>query len=227
MSWIESHTTMRNHKKLIELCNTLQITRAQAIGHLHMLWWWAIEHREDGDLTGLFDKDIATACDWDKEPKVLIDALHGTEWLSDYHIKDWDDYSFRLLDMRRANRERQRKYRSVMRDITRDVAGYVPPATVPNLTNIKDMFKRLYEKYPKKQGKADALKAFVKLNPTNALFENLLAALEAHSKTEEWCKENGKYVPLPATWIRGERWTDEIKGNGTAKENFGKHKLVL
>lgn len=134
-SWIESHTTMRNHKKLIALCNTLQISRASAIGHLHMLWWWAIENRETGDLTGLFDKDIAIACDWDGEPKVLIDALHATEWLKKYHITDWDDYSYRLLVMRQSNRERQRRHRSV----TRDVTGYVPPATEQNRTKPKDI----------------------------------------------------------------------------------------
>lgn len=134
-AWIESHTTMRNHKKLIALCNALQISRAAAIGHLHMLWWWAIENRETGDLTGLFDKDIAVACDWDENPKVLIDALHLTGWLKDYQISDWDDYSYRLLGMRQANRERQRRHRAV----TRDVTGYVPPATEQNLTKHKDI----------------------------------------------------------------------------------------
>lgn len=125
---------MRNHKKIKELCDILKINRAQAIGHLHMLWWWAIENRETGDLTGLFDKDLAVACDWDGEPKALINALHKTNWLVDYHIKDWDDYSYRLLHMRQTNRERQRNHRLVTRDIT----GYVPPTTEQNITEPKN-----------------------------------------------------------------------------------------
>lgn len=29
-------------------------------------------------------------------------------------------------------------------------------------------------------------------------------------QTEQWKKDNGKYVPYPATWLNQERWTDEI-----------------
>jgi len=130
--WIESHTTMRTHKKLKPLCDLLGVSRPTAIGHLHLLWWWAIENREDGDLSGLFDHDIAVACDWSGSPEVLIKALHDTGWLQNYRIKDWEDYSHRLLHMRKSNRERQKRHRNEA--VTRDVTGYVPPATVPNLT---------------------------------------------------------------------------------------------
>ena len=132
MAWIESHTTMRTHKKLKPLCEALKISRPTAIGHLHLLWWWAIENREDGDLSGLFDHDIAVACDWSGNPGALIKALHDTGWLLNYRIKDWDDYSYRLLHMRKSNRERQKRHRN--ESVTRDVTGYVPPATIPNLT---------------------------------------------------------------------------------------------
>lgn len=131
MAWIESHHTLRNHPKIFKLCKELKINRPQALGHLHCLWWWTIENRENGDLIGLFDKDLAQACDWDGDPKKLVVALKNTGWLgTDMCVTDWHDYSWRLLRLRTSNRERQKRYR----DITRDVRSYVPPATIPNLT---------------------------------------------------------------------------------------------
>lgn len=166
MAWIESHTTMRNHKKIKELCEILKINRAQAIGHLHMLWWWAIENRENGDLSGLFDKDIATACDWDGDPKVIIGALHKTGWLTDYHINDWEDYSWRILEMRKKNRDRQRKHR----DITRDITGYVRGATKPDITKHKAL---------------GAEPSFLDTLKTNPAYSHINLSLEL-SKMDAW-----------------------------------------
>lgn len=108
-TWIESHTTLRTHKKLKMLCDELEINRREAIGLLHCLWWWVIENRENGDLSELFDRDIAIACDWDGDAKKLVKALHKCEWLIDNRIKDWTHYVGRLL----KDRERKRAGRGM------------------------------------------------------------------------------------------------------------------
>lgn len=108
--WIESHTTIRFHKKLPLLCQLLSVNRPQAIGHLHCLWWWAIENREDGDLTGLTPKDIALAGDWEGDPQTFIDALHKSKWITENKINDWIIYAGRLLrDRIRKRYEREEK----------------------------------------------------------------------------------------------------------------------
>lgn len=71
-------------------------------------------------------------------------------------------------------------------------------------------FAIFYEAYPKKEAKKDAEAAFAKLNPDAELLAKMLAAIEAKRKSPDWQKEKGKFVPLPATWIRAERWNDEI-----------------
>lgn len=71
-------------------------------------------------------------------------------------------------------------------------------------------FEIFYKAYPKKRGRKDALKAFLKLNPDDAGFAEMMRALEAWKKTDEWQKERGKYVCQPATWLNGERWKDEL-----------------
>lgn len=54
-------------------------------------------------------------------------------------------------------------------------------------------------------------KVMEKINPSLELFEKILKALEMVKQTEQWEKDNGKFIPYPATWLNQERWTDEIK----------------
>ena len=37
----------------------------------------------------------------------------------------------------------------------------------------------------------------------------MLAALERQRASDQWRKEGGRFIPLPATWINGRRWEDE------------------
>lgn len=72
-------------------------------------------------------------------------------------------------------------------------------------------FDKFWQAYPKKVSKKQAQKSWKKINPSLELFEKILKALEMVKQTEQWKKDNGKYVPYPATWLNQERWTDEIK----------------
>lgn len=75
-------------------------------------------------------------------------------------------------------------------------------------------FEQFYSAYPKHVGKEKALASFKKIKPDDTLFEIILKAVASQSKTEDWTKENKKYVPMPATWLNGKRWEDEINESG-------------
>lgn len=72
-------------------------------------------------------------------------------------------------------------------------------------------FDKFWQAYPKKVSKKQAQKSWKKINPSLELFEKILKALEMVKQTEQWKKDNGKFIPYPATWLNQERWTDEIK----------------
>lgn len=75
MAWIESHQELKDHPKLMRLARALGIHRAQAIGHLHALWWWALDYAPDGDLSDYDPEDIAEAALWDGDAQQFVDAL--------------------------------------------------------------------------------------------------------------------------------------------------------
>jgi hypothetical protein len=75
------------------------------------------------------------------------------------------------------------------------------------------LFAAFWQAYPKKKAKDDALKAFQKRKPDQALLDAMLRAITAQRGTEDWQKEGGKFIPYPATWLNDGRWQDETVGD--------------
>ena len=88
------------------------------------------------------------------------------------------------------------------------IKGTVGNPTVGN-TDILPLFDRFWGAYPRKVSKADARKAFAKLDPDAALVEEMLRALDWQKRLPEWTKDCGQFIPYPATWLNARRWEDE------------------
>ena len=73
-----------------------------------------------------------------------------------------------------------------------------------------DGFDYFWENYPKKVGKKEAQKSWNKIPHLEESFKKICAALQAHKDSEQWLKDNGKFIPYPATWLNQERWNDEL-----------------
>ena len=61
-----------------------------------------------------------------------------------------------------------------------------------------DAFEDFWQLYPRRQAKLDARKAWSKLNPSLELVQAILAAVEVQRRSQEWRKDGGQWVPLPA-----------------------------
>jgi 5-methylcytosine-specific restriction endonuclease McrA len=84
------------------------------------------------------------------------------------------------------------------------------PAKADDGAAQRERFDRFWTAYPRKTAKQDAMKAFARLNPDDALLDTILTALEKHKKSDQWTRDSGQYIPHPATWLNGKRWTDEM-----------------
>lgn len=84
-------------------------------------------------------------------------------------------------------------------------------------------FDRFWKAYPLKKAKQAALKAWKKINPDKQLAETIIAAVEKQKRWEDWIRDNGQYIPHPATWLNQGRWEDEERKSGTSS---GKEKVV-
>ena len=77
--------------------------------------------------------------------------------------------------------------------------------------NTDDFFKKFWESYPKKVGKPVAEKSFKKLKPTESLLKEILQGLNKYKETEQWQKDNGQFIPNPATFLNQQRWEDQVE----------------
>jgi hypothetical protein len=69
-------------------------------------------------------------------------------------------------------------------------------------------FEQFWSAYPRHQAKQDALKAWSQVKPTPALVADILSALARQRLQASWRRG---YVPLPASWLRGHRWEDDLE----------------
>lgn len=156
MAWIEVHQTLPPHRKLKKLKRLLKIKTPQAVGHVVMLWLWAIDNTPDGDLSQLDPEDIADACEWPKDAELFLDAMKTAGLIDDdLHLHDWKEYTGELMESRERKKEqaRERKRRQRERDrqrreqkkqgdnsvshepVTRDNSvSHAPNSTVPYST---------------------------------------------------------------------------------------------
>lgn len=74
---------------------------------------------------------------------------------------------------------------------------------------VKDGFDAFWARYPRKVGKPKALAAYRALKVTPAVQATILAALDAQCTWPQWTKDNGEFIPHPATWLHRRGWEDE------------------
>ena len=68
-------------------------------------------------------------------------------------------------------------------------------------------FEDFWSAYPNKKDKQKAKKAWLKNSPS---LVKVLNAVKVQKKSEQWTKEDGRFIPLPTTWLNGARWEDEV-----------------
>lgn len=74
-------------------------------------------------------------------------------------------------------------------------------------------------RYPRKEGKQQALQELVRLKPDSALRCRILAGLERARGSPQWRRDGGQYIPHAKTWLHNRRWEDEIRPDVPATRN--------
>ena len=95
------------------------------------------------------------------------------------------------------------------------------PALVPVPVPVPDLrinpptpskgFEEFWNVYPSKVGKQAAEKAW-RRSKTRPELQVILDAIARQKRGPKWTKDNGQYIPNPATWINQGRWDDQDEG---------------
>lgn len=78
----------------------------------------------------------------------------------------------------------------------------------PNPDAPRVSFADFWKAYPRRVARKDAERAWMKVDA--GCHSSLMAALQSQKKSDDWRKDGGRFIPYPGSWLRGERWTDEL-----------------
>ena len=263
MAWIQIHQQLKDHRKLFDAADELEISPPHMMGLLISFWLWALDNAPTGKLNGITHRMIARAAQYDGDAEKLAAALIRAGWLDenedgDLEIHDWYEYAGKLIDQRKAEKERSQRRRDAAaaaagegtddqqtasgqpKSSRKRAAGRVDQSRPDNSRDdtappspsgegadggkkdaIEVRFAEFWSAYPKKVAKQNALKAWKRLRPDAELHEKIMRAVNAQKRSEQWRRDNGRFIPNPATWLNGGQWDDELEEVRTDAENRG------
>lgn len=206
MSWIESHQSLLTHRKTLRASAILKVNKHQVIGHMHALWWWALDNAEDdGCLGEILPEELAEAAGWPaRKAAEFMAALETVKFIErtdcGYTLHNWYKYAGKLNEKKAKDRARKAESSGNSSGFPAEVAEKSqaptnpPTPTVPtNLTNLptgdggrRDIF-RWYEE------------VFGMGTINSIVREELLALEEEHPKDciEHCFKAAALKVPRP------------------------------
>lgn len=149
-----------------------------------------------------FDNGVVVIKHWRIHNYIRKDTYNATTYTNEMKMLEVDENkAYRLKDD-------DTRLRLVDGTSTQDNKGNKD--NKENNISTSSGFDEFWSEYPRKVGKKDARKAFDKaLNSTEA--ETMIRAVIAQKKSGQWLRENGRYIPNPATWLNQGRWDDEIQ----------------
>jgi phage replication O-like protein O len=83
--------------------------------------------------------------------------------------------------------------------------------TITKEKRILQYFDAFWTVYPKKKNRGDAEKAWSKIKFGDGLLNKILTTIEKAKKSSDWKKDNGQFIPYPASWLNAKGWEDEFK----------------
>lgn len=169
------------------------------------------EYAQPGMLERVISKRLGLYGEaFESAKKRLIDAgLIDSE----FHPVAWDKRQF-LSD---SSAERVKAYRDrLKKDVKRPCNVTVTVQETDTETEADTEadtdktigFASFWSTYPKKIAKPNAIKAFKAAKLKAGEIDSILTDIETRKQSDDWTKENGKYIPNPATYLNQRRWED-------------------
>lgn len=208
------------HPKLYELGALLNCSRPCAIGYLTLLWDFTAEHSPCGDIGRWPDGAIARACEWQSEPGKFIEALVTAGWVDQDKnhrllIHDWSAHCERWVELKLKKLEMSFAVATVEASIEASIERPSPspsPSPVLSKDNGQQVdrdigFEKFWKLYPKHVKKRESKKVWHAKRLETDL-QTILDDIRNRSALDRRWKEG--FIPDPPTYLRGERWCDEI-----------------
>ena len=123
----------------------------------------------------------------------------------------------------KANRKQTKREIEIEKEIENEIETEVESEKEDNCWTQRG-FESFWTMYPRKEGKLKAKEAYLECPVGDAV---ILSALQKQLSNEQWCRDGGRYIPLPATWLQEQRWEDEVADRTAARRPGAKERLAV
>ena len=144
-------------------------------------------------------------------------TLANEGWVNERADLEITKYHAKADSARKANAKRWESKTEQKPDVKPDLVpdanqiatiNHKPRTNKPILGD--EGFASFWSAYPRKVSKAEAQKAFAKVNPDETLLATILSAVERAKASKDWTKDDGQFIPHASTWLNQRRWEDEV-----------------
>lgn len=196
--------------------------------YMHILVSASTNAPERGRTQSFNCEDVASALDLEtSEVAAIVDAMQARVLDGD-KVKGWEKRQ-PVREDESAERSRAWREKKAAEKLAAELASKAPEtqANAPERNRPLDtdkeeeknntpkapkgagtLFESFWNAYPKKVGKDDARKAFVKRKPDAEMLAAMVTAISSQASSAAWTKDGGQFIPNPATWLNGGRWQD-------------------
>jgi uncharacterized protein YdaU (DUF1376 family) len=94
------------------------------------------------------------------------------------------------------------------------------PKSTPSCASYDARFLEFWSHYPRKKSKGQAWKAWQRLRPNADLEQQIADGLNRAKSSPDWKRDNGKFIPHPATWLNARGWEDEVAAEESRMGKF-------
>ena len=235
--WIKVEKVTPDKPELAILARKLKVSQGEAFAEWFCIYAWADGVTVDGFVPhlSLSDGDALSrsrpgTCAALASPEIgwVVEEADGL------HFLKWERHNGKCAKARALDTEKKRRQRAQAPDMSRscpDADGTDPGTreekrrTTPHSppqgekNDYPEDFAQFWNAYPRKRGKGAAFKAWRKAKgkPDAA---KLVQIVEHYALSPDWSREEGRFIPYPATWLNERRWEDEIPTNDQPHKAF-------
>lgn len=83
MAWLQVHQTLKDHRKLFDAADQLEVEPPHMMGLLVSFWLWALDNAPTGSLSDITPRMISRAAQWDGDPEKLAKTLIRAGWIDE------------------------------------------------------------------------------------------------------------------------------------------------
>ena len=157
-----------------------------------------------------FESGVMIVTDWNKNNWLDSRRVTETEYVDELNLLKLINEKYELIDNNNVYAKPMLSQNSIEENSIEENSINIYPQN----------FEKFWKIYPKKRDKGKAEKWFNTHKPSNELVELMIKQIERFKKTEDWKKENGKYIPYPYTWLNAKAWEDEFETSEEKEERI-------